>query len=194
MRALRPGGESRTFVLFASVIILVIVGSFLFLRPGSPESAIDPDAGSQDESSAVPTPPEPSASPTGTAASGGTTEAADLFGGHTGNLGVPPGMQGNGDYTQLPKHTLTVRVSTAGQLGTVAWIIPTSVENERGAVKVLDNTWSLTTTVYGNPDYAVVFAQQGRVDQPTTCVVTVDGRVTERRSTKGAYSAMWCEG
>ena len=121
MRALRPGGESRTFVLFASVIILVLVGSVLVLRPGSPESAIDPDAGSQDESSAVPTPPEPSASPTGTAAAGGTTEAADLFGGHTGNLGVPPGMQGNGDYTQLPKHTLTVRVSTALDAARTFW-------------------------------------------------------------------------
>ena len=192
MRALRPGGESRTFILFASVIVIVIVGSFLFLRPGSPESAVDPDTGAKDEQT-LPT-DVPSAEPSASATASGTADATGLFGGHTGGLGVPPGLQGAGDYSQLPKHHLTVTMSTKGVLGTVAWIIPTSVENHEGTAVVRSGSWSLSTTVYGNPDYAVVFAQQGRVDQPTTCVITVDGRVTERRSTKGAYSAMWCEG
>ncbi|MBM0124165.1 hypothetical protein [Pimelobacter simplex] len=180
-------------MLFASVIILVIVGSFLFLRPGSPESAIDPDAGDGGEVS-VPTDLPSTAEPSASASASATGEATGLFGGHTGGLGVPPGLQGAGDYSQLPKHKLTVTMSTQGVLGTVAWIIPTSVENHEGTAVVRGGTWSLSTTVYGNPNYAVVFAQQGRVDQPVHCTITVDGRVTERRSTKGAYSAMWCEG
>jgi hypothetical protein len=194
VRALRPGGESRTFILFASVIVIVIVGSFLFLRPGSPESAVDPGTGAKDEQTLPTELPsaEPSASPSATAS--GTADATGLFGGHTGGLGVPPGLQGAGDYSQLPKHKLTVTMSTEGVLGTVAWIIPTSVENHEGTAVVRGGSWSLSTTVYGNPDYAVVFAQQGRVDQPVHCTITVDGRVTERRSTQGAYSAMWCEG
>ncbi|MBM7516323.1 hypothetical protein [Nocardioides nitrophenolicus] len=178
-------------MLFASVIVIVIVGSFLFLRPGARESAVDPDSGVREEPTQVPTTAQPSEPPSATAT---TTDAADLFGGHTGGLGVPPGLQGAGSYTHLPKHQLTITMSTKGQLGTVAWIIPTSVENDRGAAKVLESTWSLSTTVYGNPDYAVVFGQQGRVDQPVTCTITVDGKVTERRSTQGAFSAMWCEG
>lgn len=195
MRALRPGGESRTFVLIAIASVIVIVGSFLFLRPGSQESAIDPDSRARDDRSLptdAPSTGEPSASPSASvSATGGES---GLFGGHTSGLGVPPGLQGAGDYSQLPKHHLTVTMSTAGVLGTVAWIIPTSVESHQGTAVVRGGTWSLSTTVYGNPDYAVVFAQQGRVDQPVTCTITVDGRVTERRSTKGAYSAMWCEG
>lgn len=193
MRALRPGGESRTFVLIAIASVIVIVGSFLFLRPGSPESAIDPNSRARDDRTVptdVPSPEEPATSATASPIGDGT----GLFGGHTGGLGVPPGLQGAGDYSQLPKHKLTVTMSTAGVLGTVAWIIPTSVENHEGTAVVRGSTWSLTTTVYGNPNYAVVFAQQGRVDQPVNCTITVDGRVTERRSTKGAYSAMWCEG
>jgi len=180
------------FVLIAVASVIVIVGSFLFLRPESPESAIDPDSRARDDRTVptdVPTPQDPT-----TAASPSASGDAGVFSGHTGNLGVPPGIDGNGDYTHLPKHTLTIRMSTAGQLGTVAWIIPTSVENHEGTTVVRGGTWSLTTTVYGNPNYAVVFAQQGRTDQPVTCTITVDGRVTERRSTGEAYSAMWCEG
>ncbi|WP_408898283.1 hypothetical protein ACJ5H2_04040 [Nocardioides sp. R1-1] len=193
MRALRPGGESRTFVLIAIASVIVIVGSFLFLRPQSPESAIDPDARDR-ASEAVPTDVPSPQDPTTAASPTATSTGAGLFSGHLSGLGVPPGLQGAGDYSQLPKHSLTVRISTKGQLGTVAWIIPTSVENHEGTAVVRGGSWSLTTTVYGNPNYAVVFAQQGRVEEPVTCTITVDGKVTERRSTQGAYSAMWCEG
>jgi len=192
VRALRPGGESRTFVLIAVASVIVIVGSFLFLRPESPDSAIDPEARERAAESSPTAAPSPDASTAATAQP--SAAESGLFAGHTGGLGVPPGLQGAGDYSQLPKHTLTVHMSTKGVLGTVAWIIPTSVENHEGTTVVRGGSWSLTTTVYGNPNYAVVFAQQGRVEEPVTCTITVDGKVTERRSTKGAYSAMWCEG
>ncbi|UUW92009.1 hypothetical protein [Pimelobacter simplex] len=182
--------------MIAVASVIVIVASFLSLRPGPSDRAIDSTPRADDSSSAPTSTPSPATPVKGTTVDPSATDAGpgDLFGGHTSGLGVPPGLQGAGDYSQLPKHTLTVRMSTAGTLGTVAWIIPTSVENHEGTAVVRGSTWSLTTTVYGNPDYAVVFAQQGRVDQPVNCTITVDGRVTERRSTKGAYSAMWCEG
>ncbi|GAA1528294.1 hypothetical protein [Nocardioides humi] len=179
-------------MLIAIASVIVIVGSFLFLRPGAPESAID-STPRERQSRTVPT-DVPSPEQPATTGDPSASAEPDLFGGHTRNLGVPPGLEGSGDYTQLPKHTLTIKMSTAGQLGTIAWIIPTSVESHEGTAVVRGGTWSLTTTVYGNPDYAVVFAQQGRVEEPVTCVITVDGKVTERRSTQGAYSAMWCEG
>ncbi|AIY16381.1 hypothetical protein GUY44_20905 [Pimelobacter simplex] len=182
--------------MIAVASVIVIVASFLFLRPGPSDRAIDSTPRADDSSSptdaATPT-KRPKGSTVDPTATGGA-DGAGLFGGHTSGLGVPPGLQGSGDYSQLPKHRLTIRMSTAGQLGQVAWIIPTSVENHEGTAIVRGGTWTLSTTVYGNPDYAVVFAQQGRVDQPVTCTITVDGRVSERRSTKGAYSAMWCEG
>ena len=181
--------------MIAVASLIVIVGSFLFLRPSSSERAVDPAPREPESTSAAPAVKKPARGSTvAPKARAGATGADDLLAGHTSGLGVPPGLRGVGDYSQLPPHRLTIRLSTRGMLGTVAWIIPTSVESHEGTTVVRSGTWSMTTTVYGNPDYAVVFAQQGRVNEPVTCEITVDGRVTERRSTKGAYSAMWCEG
>lgn len=111
----------------------------------------------------------------------------------SGQLNMP-GFQGGSVYKYLPKHTLRLRVTSEAPIGTVGYIVPTSLRNSSGVVKNVRNSWSLTTTVYGDPDYAQVFFQAGARGFPITCTITVDGRVTEQRSTEGPYGQMVCQG
>lgn len=182
------------FFVWAAVLLLVTVGLIVMLRPNSPERAIDDDRPRADDLTTLPTEP---AAPKKTKKAKPSAEAnalpAGLQSGFPG-LGTQPGISGDSDVFSLPKHKLTITLSAPHALGTVAYVIPTSVEHPQGSHNEKSNTWSLTTTVYGNPDYAVVFVQAGVDGKPESCKITVDGRVTERRSTEGPYGAMWCQG
>ena len=105
-----------------------------------------------------------------------------------------PGLQGGSIYKYLPKHTITLRATSEAPIGTVGYIAPTSLRNSSGIVKNVKTSWSITTTVYGDPDYAQVFLQSGARGYPITCTIIVDGRVTEQRSTEGPYGQMVCQG
>lgn len=189
-----PGGENRRFFIFAVALVVATIVVIVMLRPGDDERAVDdgrPNAG-DDITSIEPT-PQPKAKKKKKA----TSEQTELPGGLGGTfpgLGVQPGMGGSSEIFSLPKHTLTIRLSAPQALGLVAYVIPTSTDHSQGSHVENGRTWSLTTTVYGNPDYAVVYLQAGAGGQPETCEITVDGRLTERRSTEGPYSTMWCQG
>ncbi len=105
-----------------------------------------------------------------------------------------PGIQGGSIYQYLPKHRVTMRVTSEAPIGTVGYIVPTSLRNSSGVVKNVQRSWSLTTTAYGDPDYAQLFMQAGVRGFPITCTISVDGQVTERRSTEGPYGQMVCQG
>lgn len=105
-----------------------------------------------------------------------------------------PGMSGGSIYQNLPRHTITMRVTSEAPIGTVGYVVPTSLRNSSGVVKNVQRSWSLTTTAYGDPDYARLFMQAGARGFPITCTISVDGRVTERRSTEGPYGQMICQG
>ena len=105
-----------------------------------------------------------------------------------------PGLQGGSVYKYLPKHRLTLRVTSEAPIGTVGYIVPTSLHENYGVVKNAGTSWSLTTTAYGDPDYAQVFIKAGARGYPITCTILVDGRVTEHRSTEGPYGQMVCQG
>ena len=181
--------------------IAVIVVSYLFLRPDPPEEAIDTTPrveATVPTATATPTPAKPKKTRSTDAATAATPIPTDsissLFGDKLGGLGVP-GIPGSGtNFSQLPTHKLTITLSTKGTLGQIAWIIPTSADKSQGNAVIRGGSWSLTTTVYGNPDYAVAFAQQSSEDNPVNCRMTIDGRQTENRSTTGIYTAMWCQG
>lgn len=111
----------------------------------------------------------------------------------SGQLSLP-GMQGGSIYKYLPKHVVTMRVTSEAPIGTVGYIVPTSLRNSSGVVKNVKNSWTLTTTAYGDPDYAQLFMQAGARGFPITCTITVDGKVTERRSTEGPYGQLICQG
>jgi hypothetical protein len=146
----------------------------------------------------------PSASPTGTAtgaAAGGPGGAFEGFGGAgsgggkgSGGTLEMPGLQGGSMYKYLPKHKIVLRVTSEVPIGTIGYVMPTSLRHSSGTVKNAGTSWSLTDTVYGNPDYAQLFFQAGSRGFPVTCTITVDGRVTERRSTEGPYGQMVCQG
>lgn len=177
--------DRRNFLLIAGVAIAVIVVSFL-LRPGESEHAVDandrPQASESTEATA-----EPRETPRK------KQNAKSLLDEGQSQL-APSGFDGKGSNSSLTPHKLTVRITSASSVGLVAWIIPTSTTNSKGTATTSKTSWSMTTTVHGRPDYAAVFAQAGPSGVPVTCELSIDGRVTERRSTKGPYGSMWCLG
>ena len=104
------------------------------------------------------------------------------------------GIQGGSIDQTLPRHQLVLEATSEDKIGTVGYIVPTSLRENYGLVKNVGRTWRLTTTVYGDPDYAQLFLQAGYRGFPITCTITVDGRVTERRSTEGPYGQLMCQG
>ncbi|MCX6396298.1 MAG: hypothetical protein NTV23_07425 [Propionibacteriales bacterium] len=115
-----------------------------------------------------------------------------------GNLGSgqlnAPGLQGGSSYQYLPKHQIVLTVTSEAPIGTVGYIVPTSLKQSSGIVKNVKNSWSLTTTAYGDPDYAQLYLQAGSRGFPITCTIRVDGKVVERRSSEGPYARMICQG
>jgi hypothetical protein len=111
----------------------------------------------------------------------------------SGSIDVP-GLQGGSIYKYLPKHKVTMRITSEAPIGTVGYVVPTSLKQSSGIVKNVGTSWSLTTTAYGDPDYAQLFMAAGNRGYPVTCTITVDGRVTEHRSTEGPYGQLICQG
>lgn len=186
--------DRRNFAIIAVIAIAVIVAS-LALRSGrDDEKAVDPvakpSASASTEATATPTRRHKRSrqrEPLAAAAPGGAPNAS-VF-------GLPPGMQGSGSVTSLPPHHVTITWSAPrSAVGVVAWIIPSSQDHEQGKATSYGHSYSLSTTVYGNPKYAAVFAQADVHGNPITCTITVDGRVTERRTAAKPFSAMWCVG
>jgi hypothetical protein len=104
------------------------------------------------------------------------------------------GLQGGSIYQYLPKHRITARISSGSPIGTVGYVIPTSLKSSNGTVRNVGTNWSLSTTVYGDPDYAQLFMQSDSIGHPITCTITVDGKITEQRTTEGPYARLICQG
>lgn len=112
-------------------------------------------------------------------------------------LGDPmnlPGLSGEGGTLHLPRHRVTVSMTSRAAINSVGYIIPTSLKNNYGVAKKVGTSWSMSTIVYGDPAYAQLFAQAGARGFPITCTITVDGKVTDRRSTEGPYGQLYCQG
>lgn len=120
----------------------------------------------------------------------GSSQGANAFGKPL-NL---PGLGGEGGVSGLPPHQIRLQLTSAVPISGVGYVIPTSLKDFYGVAEDIGKSWSLTTTVYGNPDYAQLFAQAGARGFPVTCTITVDGKVTERRSTAGPYGQLFCQG
>lgn len=130
--------------------------------------------------------PMPSSTPSGSSLGIGGAGSSGAF-----NL---EGFPGGSMYKNLPRHQVVLRVTSDAPIGTVGYVIPTSLKHSSGVVKNVGTRWSLTTPVYGKPDYARIWLQAGSRGYPITCVITVDGRETERRSTDGPYGQLICQG
>lgn len=114
--------------------------------------------------------------------------------GWAGNGELPPGLGGDGGGVDIPRFTLRVSVTSSEAIRTIGLQVPTSEGHKSRVYKGVGTSWSVRTRVYGKPDYARVFLQAGPSGAAITCVISVDGRVTERRSTDGPYGATMCQG
>lgn len=111
----------------------------------------------------------------------------------SGDLSMP-GLQGGSVYQYLPKHRVVMTVTSSAPIGTVGYVVPTSLNESSGVVRNVGTSWSLTTTAYGDPDYAQLFMQADARGHQITCTIRVDGRVTERQTTQGPYARLICQG
>lgn len=105
-----------------------------------------------------------------------------------------PGLPGGSLYANIPKHHVELSVTSAAPIGTVGYIVPTSLHESHGIDRNVGTSWSLSTIAYGRPDYARIWVQAGPRGEPVTCTITVDGRVTAHHSTDGPYGQMMCQG
>lgn len=138
------------------------------------------------------TTPTPSAGPS----AGGPGSAPSGFAAGAGSLPPlsMPGLTGKGGSASLPKIRVRLEVYSSEPIGIVGYQVPTSLTDPSGTVKGVGTRWSLTTIAYGNPDYARLFFGAGPTGTPVTCVITINGKVTERRSTEGPYGQTMCQG
>lgn len=185
----------------AVITLLVIVVVWILVRPDGKQPATLGDPGATDLpslSTLTPLPTGSAAPTTSPSPTGGSVES--LFQSGLTQLGKSKtglsamGLPGTGADRHLPRHHILLHVSSEQPIGTVGYIMPTSLRESSGIVKNVGRSWSLTSTVYGDPDYAQVFVQAGYRGFPITCTITVDGHVTDRRSTEGPYGEMICQG
>jgi hypothetical protein len=199
----RPKAAAASGVVAALVVLTLV---WLMVRDTDKPAAEEPGI-----AVGLPTPsdqPTISDLPTATASAAPTSAAEvqaaaqrafqqfgqGLANGGGGGTFTMPGLQGGSIYQSLPRHTVTMRITSEAPIGTIGYVVPTSLRNSSGVVKNVQRSWSLTTTAYGDPDYAQLFMQAGARGFPITCTITVDGKVTERRSTEGPYGQMICQG
>lgn len=187
-------------------ILLVLVVLYALLHKGG---STTPPA-----SLGEPYPTNPSAAPVETLPTVTPTATPTVFGGLTkkdqnkalasfgkgfssgltsGTINMP-GLQGGSVYKYLPKHHVVMTITSQAPIGTIGYVVPTSLHNSSGIVKNVGTFWSLATTAYGDPDYAQLYMQAGARGYPVTCTITVDGHVTEHRSTEGPYGQLICQG
>ena len=188
----------------AGVVLVLAIVLVMSRQPTKPVA--DPQALDTGTPSATPTRetldelPTASATPTTAAeVQAQTQKAFKNFGkGLTSGLSSGtidmPGLSGGSVYKYLPKHRVVLSVTSEQPIGTIGYVVPTSLRNSSGVVKNVGGSWSLTTTAYGDPDYAQLFMAAGSRGYPVYCTITVDGKVTEQRHTEGPYGQLICQG
>jgi hypothetical protein len=131
---------------------------------------------------------QPAADPAAAAPGG----AATTFPG----AGMPDlkGLDGKGGILGLPREKVVLSMTSAAPIAYVGYIVPTSLDTSTGTVTSPGTSWSLTTIGYGPPDYAQLFSLAGPAGVPVTCTITVNGKVTETRTTSGPYDQLFCQG
>ena len=125
---------------------------------------------------------------TGMGTGGSPDGATSSFG------GGPGGLAGEGASLSTTTRRLTMSATSDEPIFVLGYQAPTSNDAAYGRVESPGRSWSRSTTVYGPPDYAQIFLQAGPRATTITCTVTVDGRVTDRRTATGPYAQLFCQG
>ncbi|WP_286689799.1 MULTISPECIES: hypothetical protein [unclassified Aeromicrobium] len=109
-------------------------------------------------------------------------------------LQEPAGLPGSGGTFSVRARRITLSATSSEPIGVVGYLVPTSRDRPSGTATGVGTSWSMSTLVYGRPDYAQMFMQAGPSGATITCTITVDGRVTEQRSSAGPYGQLFCQG
>lgn len=104
------------------------------------------------------------------------------------------GLDGKGGILGLPKERIVLTMTSAEPIAYVGYVVPTSLDHQTGTVRNPGTSWSLSTVGYGPPDHAQLFSLAGPTGVPVTCTITVNGKVTETRTTSGPYDQLFCQG
>lgn len=182
MNVIRRNAKRGGLVAAALVLIVLIA---LFVKAYQDASPSSPNAGAGTGSSPSP----------GTASPSGSRHPATL-------LGLPatlppytlhPGEPGGFVFADIPKHTLVLTVTSAGPIGKLGYIAPTSQDHAYGTATA-GTSWVLQTYVTGKPYYAAIFIQAGRTGVPIRCTISIDGHVDSSATTSGPYGRQVCVG
>jgi len=190
-----PGSERRAFLVFVVLAVVATIGVIVWMRPEPAErgAADSPRSSTQQtEQTAPEIAPERKARKKPKKRKAEPVDFSSLA---PPELGTGPGgLSGDGDSSSMPRHRMTVTLTSTGPIGYIAMVIPTDTKHNGDKEYVAGSRWSLSTMVYGPPDYIAIFAQGGYDGRQVHCTVTVDGRVTASRSTEGPYGTIWCQG
>ena len=99
-----------------------------------------------------------------------------------------------GSSKSLPRHHVTVSATSDGAMMGVGWWIPFADGKRTGADQSGSKTFRHSDTTYGDADLARVLAYGGPYSKKTSCSITVDGKVTIRKTAKGPYGEVFCQG
>lgn len=197
--------DRRPFVIAGVVAAVVVAGLVAVLTlPGDRDVTTGADPlpaplpvsplPSDDASTTPSASPSASATPSSSPGAGTGTGvgASDPFAGLPGYN--PKGLGGTGGERFATPRNIVLSATSAASIYAVGFQAPTSVDRSSGVVRDAGPRWGVTTTVYGRPDYARLFAQAGPTGAPVTCTITVDGKVRDRRTTQGPYGMVICQG
>jgi len=101
---------------------------------------------------------------------------------------------GTGSSKSLPKHHIVVKAVSDGEMMGVGWWIPFADGERKGGEAPKSKTFSHSDTTYGDADLGRILAYGGPTSKTTTCMIVVDGKVTEKQTAKGPYGQVFCQG
>lgn len=174
----------------AAIGALLVLVALVVPLPGSGGNDSSADAG---DSAGGSGPARPTTAPS-MAPAAESTDASSLVRPPAVRGQEPAGLSGSGGVLNIRAHRITLSVRSSDPIGVIGYNIPTSKDRPSGVVRGAGRSWSLSTRVYGRPDYAQMFLQAGPASVSMTCTITVDGKVTEQRTSSGPYGQLFCQG
>jgi hypothetical protein len=185
----RSERRARRRKIVAAVLACALVAFVLWVRWSSREEP----AGALP---AMPLPAEPTPTPTPTLPPGTPAPAAASRGDRppAGFGQISTGLAGEGRSADIGEHRVVLRAWSRKPMAFTAWFVPTRPGAKRGGTRLPGRSWTMTTTAFGGPDYAQLYLQTDVTGEPVHCSITVDGRLTDRRTTKGPYGTIMCQG
>lgn len=181
----------RKAVALAALIVVGVLG-IIWASSGGDDSPESETLGGPALATPTATPsqrltvlPTPSAVP---------TSIGDVLAGLDSSAGAFGTNPGSGTSKSLPKHRVVVKAVSDGQIMAVGWWIPFANGERTGGEVPKSKTFSHGDTTYGSSDLARILAYGGPESRHTSCMVLVDGKVTEKQTAEGPYAEVFCQG